>query len=159
MPIDPTRPFFLKKMVVDPRRGNVHPPIPNYLYRASDIPEQFLTDEYCTQEGVAPSPPPVPQVELKPLVTSGDVQHQDNLNQEKGEHWKQELKEGEAKLNVNKASEKEIAERLEGVGEKTAAKVVSERKKTGFADIEDLNKRVSLGFSRKWDSYADVLEF
>lgn len=45
-------------------------------------------------------------------------------------------------VNINTADAKTIAKELDGVGDKTAAAIVEERKNGQFKDAADLNKRV-----------------
>ncbi|EIT71844.1 ComEA family DNA-binding protein [Hydrocarboniphaga effusa] len=51
-------------------------------------------------------------------------------------------------VNINTADAKTLAKELDGVGDKTAAAIVEERRKSPFTSIEDVDKRVK-GWGKK----------
>lgn len=66
--IDPTRPVYLKQMVVDGKTGNTFPAL-NKPYQPGTLPVKFLTDEYCTQD--EPDRIPVNTTEIKVNLRHG----------------------------------------------------------------------------------------
>jgi DNA uptake protein ComE-like DNA-binding protein len=61
-------------------------------------------------------------------------------------------------VNINTASKGEL-EALEGVGPATAATIVKIREDKPFTSVSDLNERVALPRSAKWDSLKSVISF
>lgn len=61
-------------------------------------------------------------------------------------------------INPNTASLDELAD-LDGITVTTAQKVIEERSKEKFVDLDDLDKRVPLKGSRKWSKFSDRLKF
>lgn len=61
-------------------------------------------------------------------------------------------------IKINTATVDEIAS-LNGVTVVNAQKVVEEREKEKFSDYSDLDTRVSLKGSRKWESFSDRITF
>jgi competence ComEA-like helix-hairpin-helix protein len=165
MPIDPSRPFFVRRMIVDPKNGNVYPALPK-PYDPGTVPEYLLKDDVCSQEGVAPVPPAVPNVEIKePTVDVSLQKPQVETSEVKPEiggvdNPKQKLKADQEKLKINSATAAEISDFLDGVGPNTAEKLVKDREnKGGFINIASLNDRVRLGFGLSWDKFSEVIEF
>jgi type II secretory pathway component PulK len=160
MPIDPKRPVYLKQMIVDPRSGNVLPALPTRTYELEEIPERFRTEEYCTQDSLPVHEPYSKLVETKML---GDITDRtlaaDLMSLPTPPVIAPPSGEPKPSVNVNTASAEAIAEALEGIGPKTAEKVVEERQSQMFTSTEDLDKRVPLGFKRVWSSHATQISF
>lgn len=63
MAIDPSRPVYLKRMVIDPNNKNCFPVL-SRPYRPGELPKEFLTEEYCSHE------PPVDLSDLGKAILS-----------------------------------------------------------------------------------------
>jgi hypothetical protein len=162
--IDPTRPFYLIKEVVG-RDGNVYPPSKDPC-NSKDIPVKYQTTEYCSQLPVNSQPDPV----------SPSIRLDGRTDEEKARDSKVTINPvititpptsaptTKRQVNVNADDVETIMDVLDGIGRKTAEKVVSEREdlaatENRFTTIEELNTKIPLGFGRKWDTYADQITF
>lgn len=180
--IDPNRPVYLLKMIINPQTGNVMPPL-SRPYQPGSIPPQFLTPEYVSQKpaemetgddqkrltpqssdyiperpmmpgGIKETNPILPS-SLPPseAVTIADPTEETSVNPSTP---KTTLKPEQIKINSASA---EVIASLDGVGEKTAAKILEVREKQQFSSLEDLDKRVPLPLNRKWTVYASQISF
>lgn len=61
-------------------------------------------------------------------------------------------------FDVNEATIEELSS-LDGITVQTAQEVVTQREKTKFVDLADLDKRVPLKGNRKWSNFSDRLKF
>jgi len=240
MSIDPGFPVYLKRSVLDPLTGNNYPALPNRPYQPGELPRRFLTDQYCSQEGIVvvstetvrdlrmlntaqgaqppvqlrpdvietrsmtspmavqPSPPVIPapgivphpptfvEVQpspaavtqttetLSPSTTTTPVVEQtgvEALAAAVGETpvpiTDATVAVGEATtapalptLQINLATEEAIATALNGVGVKTAEKVVKARSVGGpFESLDALDARAPLPFGHKWEEFKSQLVF
>lgn len=64
----------------------------------------------------------------------------------------------DSRLNINTATEEDLT-KLEGVGTRTADKIMEEREVKLFNSIEDLDKRATLMFGKKWEEFVDKITF
>lgn len=147
---DAERPVFIKSGFVDDK-GNYFPPDPSRPYRLKTIPAKYRTSDHLSQ-GV-----------LKKVVTESDMARAIGLSGDKSSKGKnlsaQNTKILESKeVNINTASKGEL-EALEGVGPATAATIVKIREDKPFTSVSDLNERVALPRSAKWDSLKSVISF
>jgi hypothetical protein len=66
--IDLTRPFRLRKMIVDPKTGNTYVPLTERHYLPGEVPPHLLNDGNCIQEILGDEPIVlVPEPLAKPI--------------------------------------------------------------------------------------------
>lgn len=167
MPIDNTKPVYLKKMIVDGQSGNTYPAFPDRAYPPGSLPERYLTEEYCSQEGVL-HPPQSSTTELRmqnsldPVINLGRIQPEITqapvIRIQPPDTSGLEDLPPPPRININQA-DKSVIEALDGVGGKTLDKLIAERDIQPFTAIEQLDERVPLSFGKKWATLADTIEF
>ncbi|HEY9657668.1 MAG TPA: DUF655 domain-containing protein [Allocoleopsis sp.] len=170
--IDKTRPVYLRRMIIHPKTSNVLPPL-NRPYQPGEIPDQFLTPEYVTQD---PAPPPIAPGEPNLMFTTPDTIPERSLATTPLGNIPLTSTEGlgaldpgaaappvssnpEDKVNINSDSTDVIAEKLDGIAGKTASKVEEARKQKPFESFSDLDERVPLVGGRKWETYKTQIVF
>ena len=77
--IDPTLPVHLKRMAVCPRTGNVYI-ARSAAYQPGELPERFLTDEFCTQSEPVQLDPVARTVDLRMTSLERPNQESHSLN-------------------------------------------------------------------------------
>lgn len=158
MPINPDYPVVVHRTIVTPA-GNVYD-ARKRPYPAGEIPAEFLTDTYCTQQGIVLQPIPSTSVvdrvltettikELKPEIGKLEI-HNPTPNGE-GET-------SVVKVQINEAPIEQI-QAIDGIGEAIAKKVVAKREEAPFTSVEDLNERIKLGFGKNWEQFAEQIAF
>lgn len=178
--IDPKLPVRLKKMVICPRSGDAYI-TRNRPYQPGELPERFLTDEYCIQADqlalpasksektvdlriVAADRPAAKSVSFNPQVIGRDAQIALGLPDQA-----KVVAEPASQDTLPAVSEADVAAtRLPvkinvddafsdlGLPDKVVAKIKSERAKKPFADIADLRRRVP---GSLWENFAARIEF
>lgn len=156
--------------------GNIH--YPGVYSRANPLPERYMTPQYVElisgsiigadhetaqrfeKELAIKEEPNTIVTEHKP---SPGLLEEVNLNKNASKVQEQNLTPVKSSfeptlrvLNINSANKSQIVA-LQGVGAKTADKVIELRELFPFADYKDLNDRVSLTFGRDWNEFN--LEF
>ena len=149
----------LFKTVVS-KGGNIH--YPGIYSKANPLPEKFMTAQYVelisspserfeeelTVTEHRPSPGLIEEVSL----------HKNASKVEEFEIKTQSSFEPKpSALNINTATKSQIVA-LQGVGSKTADKVIELRELFPFADFKDLNDRVQLTFGRDWSEFNLVFD-
>lgn len=148
--LDKQQPVIVIKSIITPG-GNVFEARAT-PYEPGEIPEDFLTDEYCTQKGVTfrPIPANTPTQALTPLTEETVALQVGTLDVA-----------GREVININIAAPEKIAAFIDGAGPKTVEKLDTLRQEQPFKSIEDLNERCPLPkvSGKTWDIYADVISF
>lgn len=152
------------------KTGNLY--YPGIYSLKNPLPERFMTAEYVElisggveKEGDS-STNPITEKEAQKIVTehktSPGLIEEVNLNKNESKVEEKDLtpsfepvKKADV-LNINKASKSQIVA-LQGVGSKTADKIIELREMFPFSDFSDLNNRVQLTFGRDWNEFN--LEF
>ena len=153
----------LFKTVVS-KGGNIH--YPGIYSKANPLPEKFMTAQYVelisgtTVAGIEKELAKsnvVTEHKTSPGLIEEVSLHKNASKVEEFEIKTQSSFESvKPTLNINEASKAQIVA-LQGVGSKTADKVIELRELFPFADYKDLNDRVQLTFGRDWSEFN--LEF
>lgn len=154
----------LFKTVVS-KGGNIH--YPGIYSKANPLPEKFMTAQYVELISGTTITGELRSLEKESNVvtehkTSPGLIEEVSLHKNAGKVEEFEIKTESSfepikpSLNINEASKSQIVA-LQGVGSKTADKVIELRELFPFADYKDLNDRVQLTFGRDWSEFN--LEF
>lgn len=150
--IDPTQPVTLKKHALV--RGNFYHP---REYNPGELPSELLVEEYVLQ-----NPPEVPT--FSPFAGAFE---ETNIKIGIETPTSEQTSYGTTvivppvtpeRIQINNATIEAIAA-LDGISLPVAKKVVEERVKTPFANLDDLKTRVPLAKNLKWESFSDKLLF
>jgi len=155
----------LFKTVVS-KGGNIH--YPGIYSKGNPLPEKFMTAQYV--ELISGQAVGVEKEEISSVVTehksSPGLIEEVSLHKNASKVEEFEIKTQSSfeatqlpkpsALNINTATKPQIVA-LQGVGSKTADKVIELRELFPFADFKDLNDRVQLTFGRDWSEFN--LEF
>jgi DNA uptake protein ComE-like DNA-binding protein len=169
----------LFKTVVS-KGGNIH--YPGIYSKANPLPEKFMTAQYVelisgsTIAGVEKESDVVGTIspeDALAIINKGQVltEHKPSpglieevslhKNASKVEEFEIKTQSSfepkSAQLNINTATRSQIVA-LQGVGSKTADKVIELRELFPFADSKDLNDRVQLTFGRDWNEFNLVFD-
>lgn len=124
------------------KTGNIY--YPGVYSSANPLPERFMTPEYVKLLTV---------VEPKVRFEEKTMLHKNEPAVEEFEIKVEQVIEPAPKpLNINEATKAEIVA-LNGVGSKTADKVIELRELFPFGDYQDLNERAPLTFGRDWKEF------
>jgi DNA uptake protein ComE-like DNA-binding protein len=157
----------LFKTVVS-KGGNIH--YPGIYSKANPLPEKFMTAQYVELISGSTIAGELRSLEKELSESNVVTEHKSSpgLIEEVSLHKNaSKVEEFEIKtqssfesvkpsININEASKSQIVA-LQGVGSKTADKVIELRELFPFADYKDLNDRVGLTFGRDWSEFN--LEF
>jgi DNA uptake protein ComE-like DNA-binding protein len=157
----------LFKTVVS-KGGNIH--YPGIYSKANPLPEKFMTAQYVELISGSTIAGELRSLEKELSESNVVTEHKASpgLIEEVSLHKNaSKVEEFEIKtqssfesvkpsININEASKSQIVA-LQGVGSKTADKVIELRELFPFADYKDLNDRVGLTFGRDWSEFN--LEF
>ena len=149
------------------KTGNIY--YPNVYGPSNPLPEKFMTAQYVELISGKTERVEKEEPKVETVTTSKDspgLVSEVNLNKNESKveevnltETKSSFEPSEAKikaLNINEATKSQIVA-LNGVGAKTADKVIELRGLFPFADYKDLNDRVPLTFGRDWSEFN--LEF
>lgn len=153
----------LFKIVVG-KSGNIY--FPGIYGPHNPLPEKFMTPQYVeliegdkAEQGVEKEKATVTTInESAGLINEVILNTNENKVKEvdltsQPVKQKEEIKNA---LNINEATKSQIVA-LQGVGAKTADRIIELRELFPFSSHQDLNERVSLNFGRDWKEFD--LEF
>lgn len=144
------------------KTGNIY--YPGLYGPRKPLPERFMTAQYVElvsgkvkEEGIEKESKVLTEHKPSPGLIEEVSLHKNESKVDKFEiKTKSSFEPTVESININTATKAEIVA-LQGVGSKTADKVIELRELFPFSDYTDLNTRVQLTFGRDWKEFN--LEF